>query len=101
MKSALLDAILNCSYDYHDKTFKKVLFQLQILRHKISELNSSFQVDLMRGSAEVFVGHILFSRLPGPLKNEIKFFAHRRRREGGKVQKLIDRQMKNILGWKG
>ena len=71
MKQALLNKITNCSFDKSDRTLRKVLTELRVLHNDIEELKSVFNIDATEGSGEQLLQVIIFSRLPGSLKNEL------------------------------
>ena len=71
VKQALLSKIVNYSFDRSDRTLRKVVSELRILKNDLEELKSVFGVDTTVGSGEPLLQVIIFNRLPGPLKTEI------------------------------
>ena len=71
VKAALLEKVTNCQFDRNDQSMRKVLAQLTALKNNIEELKTVFLIDIFENSAEQVIRHVVFSRLPGQLKNEL------------------------------
>ena len=71
VKAALLEKISNVQFDRSDQSLRKVLAQLTALKNNMEELKVVFEIDIFENSAEQVMRHVVFSRLPGQLKNEL------------------------------
>ena len=71
VKAALLEKISNVQFDRSDQSLRKVLAQLTALKNTMEELKVVFNIDVFENSAEQVIRHVVFSRLPGQLKNEL------------------------------
>ena len=71
IKQSIVSTIYNYKNPNPDKNYSNVLKGLTSLENHLAELKGVHEIDCYEPAANLIVSHIIFSNLPGPLKNEL------------------------------
>ena len=71
IKQSIVSSIYNYKNPNPDKNYSNVLKGLTSLENHLAELKGVHEIDCYEPAANLIVSHIIFSNLPGQLKNEL------------------------------